>query len=370
MTQLTLSDSLTALLETKTGNMPRISTDDSPPTFSSITLFQRKIEANATALPSTDNELGCLGLVISEAEYIEEEGSAYAPPVDPGNAPTAPSVVTAVQHETRQAAAAEATAQPTAFAIQETMRRFQQDKEDYRQHVVIKTILKNQIISSIHDTYIEQLKKPRTGFSKVTALELLDHLWTTYGNIDDLDLTENEARMKAPWNEPTPIEDLFKQLKEGQEFAKRSKEIISDTTLAREGYNIILATGLFSSACRKWRQIKEDERTWNKFQAHFKAASKDRKHDVITKEFANQAIHQANFSQAYDKMGTDQLAAIIHGTSTPTAATSTPDNTSITAATEGANSAIAITQMEAIIRYRQTGGPRDHLGKNKTLNIT
>jgi hypothetical protein len=266
MTQLTLSDSLTGLLETKTGDMPPISPAESPPTFASLTIFQRKIEADATALPpSTDNKLGWLGLVITEADYVAEEGHAYAPPTDPGNTPTSP-VLTAAQ-VTRQAAAAAAdpALQPTAFAVQEAMRRFQQDKDDYRQHVVIKTILKNQVTSSVHDTYIEKLKKPRTGFAKVT-FELLEHLWKTYGNIDDLDLTENEARMKAPWNEPTPIEDLFKQLKEGQEFAARGKEIIADTTLTREGYNIILATGLFSSACRKWRQLKETEQTWSKFQ--------------------------------------------------------------------------------------------------------
>jgi hypothetical protein len=96
MTQLTLSESLTALLETKTGNMPPISTAESPPTFASLTIYQQKNEVNATALPSTDNKLGCLGLVITEADYIAEEGRAYVPPDDPGNAPTAP-VLTAAQ---------------------------------------------------------------------------------------------------------------------------------------------------------------------------------------------------------------------------------------------------------------------------------
>jgi hypothetical protein len=380
MTQLTLSNSLTALLETKTGAMPPISTAESPPTFASLTIFQRKFEANATALPSTDNELGCLGLVTTEADYVAEEGHAYAPPADPGNEPTTP-VLTAAQ-VTRQAAAAAAAAdpaiQPTAFTVQEAMRRFQQDKDDYRQHVVIKTILKNQVISSVHDTYIEKLKKKRTGFAKVTAFELLEHLWKTYSNIDDLDLTENEARMKAPWNEPTPIEDLFKQLNKGQEFAAQGKEIIADTTLTREGYNIILATGLFSSACRKWQQLKETKRTWSKFQDHFKEASRDRKHDVVAEEFANQALHQANFAQAYDKMSTARLAAMFHGNTTPPTDASTPAATPMNVpASEGANIAITVAQMEDLItklvneklKTRPAGSNTSRSGSNKTTPV-
>ena len=43
----------------------------------------------------------------------------------------------------------------------------------------------------------------------------MTHIWTNYGSIEVSNLTTNEEEMKAPWNPPTPIEDLFKQLREG-----------------------------------------------------------------------------------------------------------------------------------------------------------
>ena len=81
----------------------------------------------------------------------------------------------------------------------------------------------------------------------------MTHLWKHYGTIEVSDLTANEEAMKADWNPPTPIEDLFKQLREGQKFAKLGNETISDDQLARYAYENINKTGVFDKACKKWR---------------------------------------------------------------------------------------------------------------------
>ena len=54
---------------------------------------------------------------------------------------------------------------------------------------------------------------------KVHLLDLMEHIWSTYGNITTLDLTVNEKRMYAYWNPSTPIETLYEQLVDGQQFA-------------------------------------------------------------------------------------------------------------------------------------------------------
>jgi hypothetical protein len=42
-----------------------------------------------------------------------------------------------------------------------------------------------------------------------------------------------------------------------------------DTAVARIGYNIIAATGLFTEACRDWCLLEPDAQTFLAFQAHF-----------------------------------------------------------------------------------------------------
>ena len=59
---------------------------------------------------------------------------------------------------------------------------------------------------------------------RLPPLEILTHLWTTYGEVGENDLKPNEKRMKTQWNPPTPIETLFKQLEEGQAFAAEGNE--------------------------------------------------------------------------------------------------------------------------------------------------
>ena len=49
-----------------------------------------------------------------------------------------------------------------------------------------------------------------TGYTAVTTFKLLTHLYNTYGQISDLDLDENERRIKTKYNANEPIHILFK----------------------------------------------------------------------------------------------------------------------------------------------------------------
>jgi hypothetical protein len=76
------------------------------------------------------------------------------------------------------------------------------------------------------------------------------------------DRDANLARMVTPWSPPQPIEELFKQLHDGQQLTVMANEPITNTNLARMGHTIILKTGLFSDGCREWALIPEAQQTW------------------------------------------------------------------------------------------------------------
>ena len=90
-------------------------------------------------------------------------------------------------------------------------------------------------------------------------MDLLAHLWKTYGDFDTGNLTANEKRMKAQWLPQDTIESLYKQLSNGKYFAAEGGEVLSETLLMRYGYDNILATGLFNTHCSKWRKMKSTE---------------------------------------------------------------------------------------------------------------
>jgi hypothetical protein len=68
--------------------------------------------------------------------------------------------------------------------------------------------------------------------------------------------------MNAQWNPPTSIADLYKQLQDGQVFAKDGKEDITGSQLLCLCYNNVNATGLFNDALKLWRAKPEASKTY------------------------------------------------------------------------------------------------------------
>ena len=49
-------------------------------------------------------------------------------------------------------------------------------------------------LNSVAELYYKTLKNAHTGYANVTLLQLLDHLVTTYGAIDQFDLKKNQEK--------------------------------------------------------------------------------------------------------------------------------------------------------------------------------
>ena len=87
-------DNITALFSTQQCDMPRISTATEAPCFSSLDLFQDKLDVNAMNVPSWDTFLGHLYLTIKAAKFTAANGSPMTQPTDPGTVAAPPTAVT------------------------------------------------------------------------------------------------------------------------------------------------------------------------------------------------------------------------------------------------------------------------------------
>ena len=229
------------------------------PSYETLTTLQTEINANSLGIRSSAGGIfGHLVLTMSPANYaVLTNNVAYVVPVNPGDNPVHAAGATGAQ-------------------ITETNRAFLVDTAIFEKYHDTDLALKTQLIAACPDLYIEQLKQPHVGYGARTTLELLTHLWTSYGKIEPSHLVENEKRMKAAWHPTEPIEKLFSQLKTTFEYATAGNAGFTEITVVRIGYGIIVDTGLFKQELREWRAKPEADWTMANFNTFFKEANIDR----------------------------------------------------------------------------------------------
>ena len=260
--------------------MPSLSSPSQAPTYQSLRTFQKALNHNAMSIHSTQTRLGHLHLVITKAKYLEANDNV------PFKVPTDPEATESTDEEadddvdtgtvTRSmfALSSTSTTDPTSDTLQ-SIKTFELQQQKYFKYNATVVALRNLILNAVDNKYITDLEDDLTGYAKVSPLELMTHLWTSYGTVDDADHAANEEAMKKPWTPPEPIATLFDQLKKGQEFAARGNEVIDDTQLIRWGYQNIKNTGLFNRECERWRKKEPKEKSWKDFKKHFILAYDD-----------------------------------------------------------------------------------------------
>jgi len=237
-------------------DIPSLSTETEKPSYTSIYHFLDKLIKNAASVPYPATNLGHIALVLTEQEYLAINETAFIPPPDPGPTPTIP-------------------ANPTAAVISQAHRDHTTRTRIYNTYNDTKQLLRNIIINKVDDKYINAIKHRITKYNNIDPITIITHLKTHYGRIQLSDKSANSKKMATPWNPPTPIENLWKQLREGQDFAQEGNEPISDATLARNGYELILATGLFTTACKEWRTRPAATQTFSALQLFFNKEVED-----------------------------------------------------------------------------------------------
>jgi hypothetical protein len=79
--------------------------------------------------------------------------------------------------------------------------------------------IKNFIIESFEDAYLNALSDEIVGYDNCTSLQLLTHLLTYYAMIAPTELTQNYERHNTPYDPNQPIETLFQKIQDAQAFA-------------------------------------------------------------------------------------------------------------------------------------------------------
>jgi hypothetical protein len=157
----------------------------------------------------------------------------------------------------------------------------------------VQQALKKQIINVFEPMYLHVLNDYMVGFANISARDMLDHLFTTYGNITVVDLENNFEHMRRAWDPQHPVESLFTQIQDCADYSEAGGVLIRNPQQINVGYAHIFATGHFMSACRRWNEKPLAVKTWAQFAAHFSAARRQHK-QIQGESSATAGYHSAN----------------------------------------------------------------------------
>jgi hypothetical protein len=148
--------------------------------------------------------------------------------------------------------------------------------------------------------YLEILTDNMVGYTNISEIDMLDHIFETYGNITAVNLEINFEHMRQSWDPQQPVETLFKKIQDWADYSEAGGVPIGPSQYNNLGYAKIFATGHFMSACRRWNEKLANEKTWTHFKYHFAAAH--RQHKQMKGETAVHAgFHSANAAMTHNE---------------------------------------------------------------------
>jgi len=257
------------------------------PTRKEIVELHKKLCENAAAVTSNlgGGKHGHLALILSDKDFLEEAKHAFEAPKNPGDDPP-----TTTKPED----------QPS---VNDRHKRQQRIFEKYGN---TDKALKKQIEATVEEDFLSTLRNELTGFNQVTALQMIHHLYVTYGEIDEVDIDENLVAMMKPYDPELTLATLTNQLEKGRAFAQMGLQTISENMMVTKGITLLANTAVFNDDIKQWRRTPDNEKTWEKFKSYFHRAHKERRKAITT---AGQGGYNAKANSIYGVPTTEEHEA-------------------------------------------------------------
>jgi hypothetical protein len=134
---------------------------------------------------------------------------------------------------------APATTDGTTAQISAARHIWEEDVQTYRTYTSVQQALKKQIISVFEPMYLDILNENMVGYANVSARDMLDQLFETYGKITAVDLEINFKHMRRAWDPQQPVETLFKQIQDCADYSEAGASSLvtrSRSTLGMQKY--------------------------------------------------------------------------------------------------------------------------------------
>ena len=234
---------------------PTVPKIEGEPSYETIQSVHDILKSNAASVQTTlgGGTHGHLGLVILPALYLVVTGHDFVAPANPGSTPTIPNGATNAQ-------------------IGVITRQFNAEYKEYQECTRTDQALKQLLLGAVDDIYVSSLRNQYTGYTTLSTMNILTHLYDAYGQITDLDLDNNEKRMKTPYDPNLPIDNLFHQIEAAEEFAITGNSPFTARQIVNTAFLLIFASNAYNDECKEWKRRPQAQKTWANFKTTFMQA--------------------------------------------------------------------------------------------------
>ena len=218
------------------------------PTYSIVTTLHQILCTNAAGITSNSGNdlLGLLRLCISGAEYTALAGTPFVIPNNPGGGPIIPS-----------------NAGQVLIVNRTTL--YKEDRRIYDKWNAVYGALVTQIFEVIDEIYLLALRCPLVGYSCITALNFLNHLYQNYATITGPMLETNDTAMCAPFDAYQLVEILFQQIDDGVFMVARAQRPFSPKQILGLAVQLVTTTQLFKDDMKAWKKKLAHNKTYGNF---------------------------------------------------------------------------------------------------------
>ena len=269
------------------------------PTFQAILYSQNQLKANAASILANigGGHFGLFGLIIQSKTYETLTGSPFVKHTNPGTRPS----------------------YPTGILVETASEILWQHKVNQGEfHTMHNTylVLTKQIVRAFDGLYLKVIKIRHVKFLGVPSLDIIQHLYKSYGTINQVDIDDNEKKMSKHYDSTLPIEVLFDKIEEGMEVAEAASFSYNKNQILQKSYLLIIQTGKYKESCIEWNGKAMGNLLWPIFKAHLSKAHSENLHiEQATSQvsgFANAAVYESN--NGYHRKTTAEIQTLIEAT--------------------------------------------------------
>lgn len=204
------------------------------PNIDTIVKTLKQLKQNAQCVPTTQfgGNYGYLVLVIPRAEYLRITGQTnITVQTDPG--------LFNPGRTTTTTRAGSATRSPDAAELASLKAAHEEKLHQFHEYRTMKTILRNQLINSYDEKYLQPLRDSTSMINK-TIPEIIKFLTTRYGKVSAEEFERRSSDIKEYLYDPQePIDTLFDKIKEFSEMCALINKGLTEEQEVHLAYLII-----------------------------------------------------------------------------------------------------------------------------------
>jgi hypothetical protein len=230
------------------------------PDYENINHMVQSLYSNAASLATTlgSRAHSHIRIIMRQALYATLTATPYIIPLDPGVLPVIP-------------------AGTTTPASEQICNEHKEERRIYDNHINMDNALKSQIIDTIQETYICEIRNKYTGYLGVTTRDIIDHLLDRYGKITPADIESCKRRMIEPIDSSQPIDLFFQRIDDCVQYADNGQVAFTPEQILQTAYHAVSPSGHYNDACKEWRKKPAVDKTWLAFKTFVAAKYHDNK---------------------------------------------------------------------------------------------